>query len=368
MKITIERDALLAAMNHVATAVQKRTTIPMLENVLLKAETNDCVELSGTDLDMEASALAQAAVEQSGQATVSADRLRNIARSLPPGANVQIELADNGNAVHIKSGRSRFQSPSLDPRDWPLLKGPEEAEPLRIDAKALAAALEGVRFTAMPHGKGSDNLAVVYFDFEKTGLLRLVATNRHILGHVALTIEGAPPASFSLHTNHAAALSGFLKSAEGEVTLASDGRVMRATRKGATLTTKLYDGPYVDWERIVPRETQETTAFDREGLRIAVQRAAIMVDEQSNLTKLDVGKDSVTIIGQGEFGASGHDEIAVESTGEMSVGYNGRYLSEILSALSGARTDLKWSSPTSGSLLCCPDAPDHFYLLMPVRI
>ena len=318
MKVTVERAALLRSLGHVHRVVERRNTIPILSNVLLRAE-SDGLRLKATDLDMEVTDLVPADVPQPGATTVPAHMIYDIIRKLPEGAQVSLEVSETG-AMQIRSGRSRFTLQTLSENDFPDLAAGELPHRFVLPASDLKRLIDKTQF-AISTEETRYYLNGIYLHAAATGsgetALRAVATDGHRLARIEMP---AP--------RGAEAMPGVIvpRKAVGEIQkLIEDGsesvgielsptpslRLQRALG-GVVLTTKLIDGTFPDYQRVIPTANDKRLTVERDDFAKAVDRVSTISSERGRAVKLTLGDRRLTLAVNNPDSGSAVEELDVD--------------------------------------------------------
>jgi DNA polymerase-3 subunit beta len=372
MKVTIERAALLKALSHLHRIVERRNTIPILSNVLIEARDGQ-LELKATDLDLEATEIVPADVAVAGATTVSAHIFHDIVRKLADGAQVSLEIAPDGGQMVLRSGRSRFQLQSLPASDFPDLTTGDFAHKFELSAVELRRLIEHAQF-AISTEETRYYLNGIYFHTAEAGgatVLRAVATD----GHRLARIETAAPAG-------AAGMPGVIapRKAVGEILkLLEDpardvsveiSQVKARFRFGdVTLTTKLIDGAFPDYNRVIPVNNDKRLVVDKEQFQRAVDRVSTISSERGRAIKLAIGDGRMVLTVNNPDSGSATEEIEVDyDSAPIEIGFNSRYLLEIAQQLSGDTALIKLADPGSPTIVMDRDGAQALYVLMPLRV
>ncbi|MEK9655050.1 MAG: DNA polymerase III subunit beta [Halieaceae bacterium] len=370
MKFSIARDTLIKPLNLVAGVVERRQTLPILSNVLIALD-GTRLSLTGTDLEVELiGRLDLDAAGVDGEVTVPARKLVDIFKSLPEGSNIEFAV-ESGKAT-VKAGRSRFTLSTLPASDFPTVDAsaadttlgmPQSLVKQLIDSTAFAMAQQDVRYY----------LNGLYFEV-LGGRLRVVATDGHRLAlatapnrveaadlgviiprkgvlELSRLLEGPAPISLSIGTNH-----------------------IRATTDQFTFTSKLVDGKFPDYERVIPKNPDKLVVGDRAELKQAFTRTAILSNEKYRGVRLRLSQDSLDITANNPEQEQAEEVVAVEYAGaEMEIGFNVSYLLDVLSALSQKQVRLSLSDEASSALLehaepPSDEEPERLYVVMPMRL
>ncbi|MEM9741270.1 MAG: DNA polymerase III subunit beta [Pseudomonadota bacterium] len=366
MKITTSRETLLRPLQLVTGVVERRQTLPVLSNVLLVAE-NDTLTLVGTDLEVELKAsVAGITVDQPGSATVPAKKLSDIWRSMPEGNDVSIETSED--RAIVRSGRTRFKLAMLSVQDFPTIDAQPDEQKVGLTQAAMIRLIDQVSFSMAQQD-------VRYF---LNGMLleatsehvRTVATDGHRLAMCTMpgsateqTIQSIVPRKGVLE------LRKLLVDSDDSVELCLSNNHLRVTQGPFTLTTKLVDGKFPDYEKVVPRETERQVVGDRETLRQGFQRASILSNEKYRGVRLSFAEEQLTIQANNPEQEEAEEEVAVEYGGEpMEIGFNVSYLQDILGVLGTEQVRFSVSDSNSSALIEGIGNDEALFVVMPMRL
>ncbi|WP_296585661.1 DNA polymerase III subunit beta [Xanthobacter sp.] len=401
MKLTISRDALAAALDRVGRVVETRNTIPILSNVRLVARppeqaaanggtSNGTIAVTGTDLDMEAISTAEAEVVAPGETTLPAKMASDFVRKLPAGAKV--ELADDGERgkLTIKSGRSRISVNTLPSGDFPDLSAGDFSNSFALPASALLNMLDRVSF-AISSEETRYYLNGIYLHVaqsEDGPALRVVATDGHRLAqHQVQAPQGTENLPGVIVPRKAVGEIARLLKPLGEesVRLEVSTTKLRLTAGVTTLTTKLIDGTFPDYGRVVPSGNDKVAALDKEALGEAVGRVSTVSNERGRAVKFSFappeqasGTDGVangargalTLTVQNPDMGNATDELEAAYDAEpLDIGFNASYVAEILAAVPGARVQMAMADAGAPCLITSEaDGAGSLFVLMPMRV
>lgn len=375
MKFTAERSAFLKILNHVENVVEKRQTIPILANVkidVINDLSGENITVRATDMDIEVVETAPVKVQEEGSITTSAHKLLDIMRKLPEGTEVNFELDEKTSLLKITSGRAKFSLATLPGAEFPSIS--EGNMPVNFtltsaqmqglfDRTVFAVSTEETRYYLngiYMHKKGEGNDA----------FLRTAATD----GHRLATAEIALPAG-------AEKLEGVIISRKtvGEVQklaaeLQEDIKIsvsdvkVRFCIAGVTLTAKLIDGTYPDYEKVIPAGNDKVAEVDADVLASAVDRVAV-ISEKTKGVHIHLTKDALRISANASEEGSAEDEVEADyDSDDLDIGFNSRYVLDILNQCKGAR--VKLSMLDSSSPVTVHDLSDSSvtYVIMPMRV
>ena len=372
MKVTIERTALLKALSHIHRIVERRNTIPILSNVLLEAR-DGRLELKATDLDLEATEVAPADVAVAGATTVAAHILHDIVRKLAEGAQVSLEIAPDTGQLVLRSGRSRFQLQCLPAADFPDLTTGEFGHKFSLSAVELRRLIENAQF-AISTEETRYYLNGVYFhtaEANGTTMLRAVATDGHRLARIETPApEGAAGMPGVIAPRKAVGeILKLLEDPAQDVTIEISPVKARFRFGDVTLTTKLIDGSFPDYNRVIPTHNDKRLVVDKDQFQRAVDRVSTISSDRGRAIKLSIADNRMVLSVNNPDSGSASEEVEVDyDSDKMDIGFNSRYLLEIVQQLSGDTALIKLSDPGSPTILMDRDGAQALYVLMPLRV
>jgi DNA polymerase-3 subunit beta len=377
MKLTIERAALLKALGHVQSVVERRNTIPILSNVLLSAGQGS-VAFSATDLDMEITDQSPAQVASAGQITAPAHTLYEIVRKLPEGADVSLSYTGEDPRLLVAAGRSRFSLPVLPAGDFPVMSSDGLSGPIAIDTTDLIRLIDKTRF-AISTEETRYYLNGLYLHAvveEGQTKLRAVATDGRRLALAEMPapegFSGAPGVIVPRKTIQEA--RRLLDDAGETIRLQVSAQKVRFDFGHAALTSKVIDGSFPPYERVIPRENSRKMLLDNSLFAAAVDRVATISTEQSRAVKLSVEAGKVTLTVRNMDAGQAVEEVEADYDGEpFEIGFNARYILDVTSQIGGEATDFRFAEHSGGAtvldptLVLDPTDPNVQYVLMPLR-
>ena len=377
MKLTIERAALLKALGHVQSVVERRNTIPILSNVLLSAG-QGAVAFSATDLDMEITDESPAQVEAPGQITAPAHTLYEIVRKLPEGADVSLSYTGEDPRLMVQAGRSRFNLPVLPAGDFPVMSSEGLSDPISIETSDLIRLIDKTRFAISTEEtryylNGLYLHAVVEDGVQK---LRAVATDGRRLALAEMPapagFSGAPGVIVPRKTiNEARRL---MDDAGETIQMGVSAQKVRFNFDHAAMTSKVIDGSFPPYERVIPRENKRVMMIDNALFSAAVDRVATISTEQSRAVKLSVEAGRMTLTVRNMDAGQGVEELEVDYDGEpFEIGFNARYILDVTGQIGGEMAEFRFAEHAGGAtvldptLVLDPTDPGVQYVLMPLR-
>jgi DNA polymerase-3 subunit beta len=368
MKFTVSRDALLKPLNLVAGVVERRQTLPILANVLMVLDGNR-LALTGTDLEVELVGRLELDAEgaESGELTVPARKLVDICKSLPEGSAISFTAEDG--KVTVKSGRSRFTLSTLPAREFPNVEDSMGTHQLTIKQGQLKRLIDRTGF-AMAQQDVRYYLNGMLWEL-KEQRLRVVATDGHRLALCTLPgkVDASGDTQVILPRKGVLELARLLMDEEEDIAIVIGSNHIRATTNDFTFTSKLVDGKFPDYQRVLPRAPNKIVLGDRLELRQAFTRAAILSNEKYRGVRLKLTDNSLDIVANNPEQEEAEETVAVDYQGEsLEIGFNVSYLLDVLAVLSGEQIKLSLSDPNSSALLEESDEGDSLYVVMPMRL
>jgi len=372
MKATIERATLLRCLSHVQSVVERRNTIPILSNVLIEASGAGSLRLMATDLDLQVvETMAAVSVEAPGAITVSAHLLFDIARKLPEGSQVSIETADN--RMVVKAGRSRFTLPTLPRDDFPVIVEGELPTSFEIPARILAELIDRTRFAiSTEETRYYLNGIFLHVTDEE---LKAAATDGHRLARFTLAkphgAEGMP--DVIVPRKCVGELRKLLEETldtSVQVDLsASKVRFTLGGENGVVLTSKLIDGTFPDYTRVIPTGNDKLLKLDPKSFYEGVDRVATIATEKTRAVKMALENDKVTLSVTSPDNGTAAEEIAADyGAAGFEIGFNAGYLKDILGQIEGDTVELHLADAGAPTLIRQNEKSAALYVLMPMRV
>ena len=376
MKISIERAALLRSLAHVQSVVERRNAIPILSNVLIEAS-GATLRLNTTDMDISIVEATEAAVTAAGATTTPVHTLHDIVRKLPDGAQVELALEDDGSRLALRAGRSSFRLSCLPREDFPALEGDSMPHEFPMSATDLRTVIERTRFAISTEETRYYLNGIYWHAKEENGvqLLRAVATDGHRLARLEMPLpEGAagmPGVIVPRKTVNE--LHRLIAEAEASVQIGLSENKIRFSFGDIELTSKLIDGTFPDYERVIPVGNDRAMTVATKLFREAVDRVSTISTEKSRAVKLMLGPGpsggNLTLQATSPDAGSATEELEIAyGDEEMEIGFNARYLLDIATQIEGE--ELKFELADSGSPTVIRDLADEasLYVLMPMRV
>ncbi len=372
MKLRIDRAVLLKATSRAQGVVERKNTIPILANVLLEAGDGE-LGLRATDLDLEIVERMPAEIERPGATTVSAHLLHEIVRKLPEGAEVALALDPQAGQLEVAAGRIDFKLATLPKEDFPMLASADYAASYTAPAPLLRRLFDKSKF-AVSTEETRYYLNGVYFHVAEEGgeaRLRAVATDGHRLaridGELPEGAAGAPGVIVPRKT--VGELRKMLEDDEAEVEVSVSETKIRFSVPGLVLTSKVIDGAFPDYARVIPADNARMLEVEAKPFREAVDRVATVSQERSRTVKLSLEEDRLVLSVNAPDAGSASEELAVAYGAEpMEIGFNARYLLEIAGQIERENAVFLFKEAGDPTLVREGDDSSAIYVVMPMRV
>ena len=365
MKLTADREALLKPLQAVIGVVERRQTMPILANVLLVAK-DGAVSVTATDLEVELVADADVEVESPGEVTVPGRKLLDICRALPEDAKVSI--SQSGDKLVIKSGKSKFSLTTLPAAEFPTVDDINAGQTVSVSQEALARLLEKTHFSMAQQ----DVRYYLNGLLLETGgnLVRAVATDGHRLALCEVTVEQADLPEQQVIVPRKGVLElQRLMSGDGELTIELGTNHVRIQLEGIRFTSKLIDGRFPEYERVIPQDTNNSMSADRGLFKNALQRTAILSNEKYRGIRLIIRGSGLVLQAHNPEQEEAEEELEIQYEGdEIEIGFNVNYLLDALGAIESDEVNLALVDSNSSCLLREPGKDDCKYVVMPMRL
>jgi DNA polymerase III subunit beta len=377
MKLTIERAALLKALGHVQNVVERRNTIPILSNVLLSTRDGG-LAFSATDLDMEITDETQAQIESPGQITAPAHTLYEIVRKLPEGADVSLSFTGEDPRLQVQAGRYRVNLPVLPAGDFPVMSSDGLSGPVSVATVDLMRLIDKTRF-AISTEETRYYLTGIYLHTvveDGRSVLRAVATDGHRLALADMPApEGAAGAPGVIVPRKTIQEARRLMEDAGEtIAMQISAQKVRFDFGRAALTSKVIDGSFPDYTRVIPRENHRVMTVDNTLFAAAVDRVATISSEKSRSVKLAAEPGKVVLTVRNMETGQAVEDLEIDYDGEpFEIGFNARYLMDVTAQIGGETADFRFADRAASAAMLDPvlvlDPTDAGvqYVLMPLR-
>ena len=366
MKISINRETLLKPLQQVAGVVERRQTLPVLSNVLMRAEGTQ-LSMTGTDLEVEMQGHMDANVEDSGEVTVPARKLMDIVRQLPDESEVSFAL--NEQRLQIVSGRFKSNLSTLPASDFPTVDTSEVEATVKVSAVAFKQLLDRTAF-AMAQQDVRYFLNGMLIEISGDGV-RVVATDGHRLATSVLSMDHgiSEVKQVIIPRKGILELQRMLSDEEGDVDITLGSNHLRARASQMTLTTKLVDGKFPDYNRVIPKDGNKVISAEREVLRQALSRTAILSNEKFRGIRLNISDQQIQLSANNPEQEEAEELVSVDYGGvELEIGFNVGYLLDALGVAEGKEVRVTLNDANSPALIESPDNEQSVYVVMPMKL
>ena len=366
MKISVTRETLLPALQAVANVVDRRQSMQILGNVLLNAHQGG-LNLTATDMEVEVSLGCGAEVLREGSTTLPAKKLLDICRSLPSDASLQIDVT--GGKAKVQSGRSRFSLGVLPADDFPAVGSFQNQVEIKIRAAELLELVRSTQF-AMAHQDVRYYLNGLLLEL-RGQTVRAVATDGHRLALCDRETEQDQGSTTQIIVPRKAVqeIQRMLAHQDGEVSLVLGENHLRLEAAGQSLTAKLIDGKFPDYQRVIPVKGEKSVVADREALRSAFSRTSILSNEKFRGVRLVLGTNLLKAMTHNPEQEEAEEDLEVNYTGaDLEIGFNVSYLLDVLTVLESKEVCIELSDPNSSAVIFSPEDQRARYVIMPMRL
>jgi DNA polymerase-3 subunit beta len=370
MKATIERATLLKSLGHVQSVVERRNTIPILSNVLIEASEEGGIRLMATDLDLQINETIEANVTQAGATTVSAHTLFDIARKLPEGSQVELNAAEG--KMQVNAGRARFNLSTLPRDDFPIIAEGDLPTRFELPAATLRQIIDKTRFAiSTEETRYYLNGIFLHASDEAQPVLKAAATDGHRLARVTVPrpagAEGMP--DIIIPRKCVAELRKLLDEVDGTVQISLSESKVRFGLGTAILTSKLIDGTFPDYSRVIPTGNDKLLRIDPRSFEEGVDRVATIASEKTRAVKMALDRDRITLSVTSPENGTAAEEVPGDYASEsLEIGFNARYLLDILGQIEGDTVEVHLADAAAPTLLRENDKAAALYVLMPMRV
>lgn len=371
MQAKIERAVLLRCLGHVQSVVERRNTIPILSNILIEAMGDSVIRVMATDLDMQIVETIEAKVDTPGATTVSAHLLFEIARKLPEGSEVSLAAADG--EMLVRAGRYQSKLKTLPRDDFPVIAEGELPTSFELDAKDIVRIIEKTRFAiSTEETRYYLNGIFLHVADEGNGVLRAAATDGHRLARYTLArpagAEGMPDVIVPRKcVNELHKLLG--EAGDAMVLVELSPSKIRFTFGSAVLTSKLIDGTFPDYSRVIPTGNDKLLRLDPKSFGQGVDRVATIASDKTRAVKMALDTDRVTLsVTSPENGTASEEVSGHYASDAIEIGFNARYLQDIIGQIDGDSVELHLADAAAPTLIREDDKSPALYVLMPMRV
>jgi DNA polymerase-3 subunit beta len=371
MRVTVERSHLLKSLGHVHRVVERRNTIPILANVLIRADGGKLL-LKATDLDLEVTETVPAEIGQAGATTVPAHILYDIVRKLADGSEVALDTGE-GTQLSLRSGRSRFTLQMLPESDFPDLAIGEFATRFTLPASALKKLIDRTQF-AISTEETRYYLNGIYLHAVTVAgkpMLRAVATDGHRLAQAQLDapVGSEKMTGIIVPRKTVGEIQKLVEEPDTEVTVEVSDTKIRFTIGPVVLTSKLIDGTFPDYVRVIPQGNDKILKVDKGEFASAVDRVSTISSERGRAVKLALNDGKLVLSVNNPDSGSATEELGVDYPADaIEIGFNSRYLLDVAGQLETGTAEFRFADPGSPTLITDVGETNALYVLMPMRV
>lgn len=369
MDFTIERNTLLKPLGHIYSIVERRNTIPILSNVLIETNSSK-VSFTATDMDMDIVETARCIVSTQGKVTVSAHTLYDIVRKLTDGSEISIKLIDTN--LELSAGKSKFILPTLPVDDYPIMSEIENVSKFFIQSVDLASLIDNTKF-AISLEETRYYLNGIFFHVPDANKdkLRAVATDGHRLAQAEIPLpngaENIP--SIILPRKAVGEIRKLTDLTDGSVEIIISDTKAKFIFPNTILTTKLIDGTFPDYQRVIPKENLNKLMVSKSEFSKAIDRVSTVSIEKSRAVKLSLINNLLSLNVSSHDLGNASEELEIDyNYDNLEIGFNAKYLLDIAAQIQGKEIEILLSDSASPALITDPDQDGVIFVLMPMRV
>ena len=366
MKFSVNRELLLKPLQQVAGVVERRQTLPVLSNLLLQIRGNQ-LAITGTDLEVELIGRLEVVTSEEGETTVTARKLVDICREIPDKADIEFSL--NENRLEIRSGRFRSTLSTLPAIDFPSVDQTSPELTAELDSKSFKKLLDQTAF-AMAQQDVRYFLNGMLIEVENNHV-RAVATDGHRLAMSDLEQEGieGPTQQVIVPRKGVIEIQRLLQEIEGMVSVSFGSSHLCAMSPMFTLTTKLVDGKFPDYDRVIPKDGDKVVLVDKQEFRQALSRTAILSNEKFRGIRVSIASGQLQLSANNPEQEEAEETVSVDYQGDsLEVGFNISYLQDVLGVIGNDKVRLTLHDANSSAVLEDPELEDAVYVVMPMKL
>jgi DNA polymerase III subunit beta len=369
MRLTITRENFQQGLAAVGASIPTRTTLPVLSNLLIDAE-GEHVRMSGTDLDIAVSVEVPAAVEEPGSLTVPAKKLQELARELP---EQPVRLTAKGDRLEVACGRALFRLNGMPRDEFPTFPSVDFAESWRVQGAVLQELIRQTSF-AVSTEESRPILNGVFWQLSEDNM-RMVATNGHRLALMGVPVDGAglPKAELIVPPKALQQIERLFP-ADAEIEVARSENHLGFRKGGTHVFSRLIEGPYPNYEQVIPKDNDKVAIADKATLVQALRRMAVVASEQTHRVRMSFVSSMLRFSVETPDLGEATEEIEIDYEGEaLDIGFNAAYLLEVLRYLPGDEVRIAFKAPERAATLepvfpAGEEHPGYLYLVMPLRL
>ncbi len=369
MNFTIDRNTLLKPLSHIYSVVERRNTIPILSNVLIETNSSK-VSFTATDMDMDIVEETGCIVSRQGKVTLAAHTLHDIVRKLPDGAEIKIELKELN--VEVSAGKSKFILPTLPVDDYPIMTNIEKGHEFSLDSVDLANLIDNTKFAiSLEETRYYLNGIFLHVTQSNEKKLRAVATDGHRLAQAEIILpDGAEEMpGIILPRKAVGEIRKLTDSTDGQIKIIVSNTKAKFVFPNSVLTTKLIDGSFPDYQRVIPKENLNRLIVSNLDLSRAIDRVSTVSMEKSRAVKLSLRNNLLSLnVNSHDLGNASEDLEIDYNFDNLEIGFNSKYLLDIASQIQGNNIQILLSDSASPALITDPDQDGVIFVLMPMRV
>ena len=369
MNFTIDRNALLKPLGHIYSVVERRNTIPILSNVLIETHSSK-VSFTATDMDMDIVEEVGCIVSRQGKVTLAAHTLHDIVKKLPDGSEIKINL--NELNVEVSAGKSKFILPTLPVDDYPIMTNIEKGHEFRLQSIDLANLIDNTKFAiSLEETRYYLNGIFLHVPNSNLDKLRAVATDGHRLAQAEIPLpEGASEMpGIILPRKAVGEIRKLTEGTDGKIKIVISNSKAQFIFPNTTLTTKLIDGSFPDYQRVIPKENLNKLVVSNLEFSKAIDRVSTVSIEKSRAVKLSLSNKLLSLnVNSHDLGNASEDLEIDYNYDNLEIGFNSKYLLDIASQIKGKEIEILLSDSSSPALITDPDQDGVIFVLMPMRV
>lgn len=367
MKLNIQKEEIHSALQRIQGIVDRKTTMPILSHFLLKV--NKSASILATDLDIALKGPLKADIQGKGGLCIPARKLFEIAKEVE--GDIKLEVQEN-NWIKISSGKSTFKLMGLPQEDFPALPDVSKSEELSMSSETIKDMIDKTIYaTGESDTRYTLNGLLLHFIPQKKNVdVKVVGTDGHRLSVISVNIEGklSEEKKLILPKKAAMELKKLIEGSSEDVLLSINKNHIFFNVNNIILTSRLIEGTYPNYEQVIPKNNEKKISVEKVSFLKALRRTSIMSRERTNAVRLDMENGKITLISMDPDIGEAREEIAAQYKGEqMTVGYNARYLMDILQTMESESVRLELQEPLSPTLILEEDNKDYTCVVMPMR-
>lgn len=371
MKFTVEKSTLFKSLSHVQSIVEKKNTIPILSNILIEAKEN-CLLLSATDMDISIKEKLNCNIIEEGSTTVSAQTLYDIIRKFPESTDIEI-ISNDGKIITLRAGKSKFSLGCLSKEDFPLIEIGNLQTEISIDGQSFLKLINKTRF-AISNEETRYFLNGIYFQKKNENhknILSVVATDGHRLAKIdfEFTENSKEIPGIIIPKKTVNELCKILADYEGSIKINLDSNKIVFFIKDSILISKLIDGNFPDYRRVIPSDNNNILTINRQEFSQAVDRVSTITSEKSPIIKFKLIKNTMNMSSVNTDNGTATEDIETSYSGdEIEIGFNSKYVLEMINNLEDDKITLNFKDSTSPVIASEESNSNLIYVLMPMRV